>query len=258
MSAAATLDVDPAAFELGPRDGGKGRASVLCLHGLTGTPYEVRSVAALLAARDIYCRGPALPGHNVTPGDLARTSWVDWLDCARSEVLALRERGGPVFAVGMSMGGLVSLSLAAEGVVDAVAVAGTPLALRQPIPLLVPWVKYLLPYRRKSGGSDIRDAVARARHPGYDVMPLASVHELLRLQAYVSRRLADVSVPLLVAHGALDRTADPLDAQRILDSVSASERELHLYERSGHVVTVDHDGPQLASAVADFFERQIV
>jgi hypothetical protein len=27
--------------------------------------------------------------------------------------------------------------------------------------------------------------------------------------------------------------------------------------RSGHVVTVDYDGPLLASAVADFFERQL-
>jgi len=256
VSAAATLKVDPAPFELGPRDG-RERASVLCLHGLTGTPYEVRSVAEALAARGIYCQGPALPGHNTTPGELARTSYADWLDCARSEALALRERQVPVFAMGMSMGGLVSLCLAAEGAVDAVAVAGTPLALRQPIPLLVPWVKHLLPYRRKRGGSDICDAEARKRHPGYEVMPLASVHELLRLQAYVSQRLGDISIPLLVAHGALDRTADPRDAQRILDSVSASERELHIFERSGHVATVDYDGPRLASTVADFFERQL-
>jgi len=32
---------DPAAFDLGPRDAAR---AVLCLHGLTGTPWEVRSV----------------------------------------------------------------------------------------------------------------------------------------------------------------------------------------------------------------------
>lgn len=256
MSAAETVTVDPAPFELGP-PAGEGRAAALCLHGLTGTPYEVRSVAEVLAARGFCCRGPALPGHNTTPGELAGVSYTDWLDHARAQALALRESHERVFAVGMSMGGLVSLALAAEGVLDAVAVAGTPLALRQPIPMLVPWVKHVYRYRRKRGGSDICDAEARARHPGYEVMPLASVHELVRLQEHVSRRLADISVPLLVAHGARDRTANPQDAERILEAVSASERELHICERSGHVVTVDHDAPLLASAVANFLERQL-
>jgi len=256
VSAAPAQAVDSAPFELGPPEG-EGRAAALCLHGFTGTPYEVRSVAETLAARGIRCRGPALPGHNTTPDELARVSYADWLDHARGEALALRARHERVFAVGMSMGGLVSLSLAAEGAFDALAVAGTPLGLRQPIPLLVPWLKHLRPFSRKRGGADIRDAAARERHPGYEVLPLAGVHELLRLQAHVGPRLGAVSVPLLVAHGALDRTADPRDAQRILDAVSAGERELHICERSGHVVTVDHDAPQLAAAVADFFDRQL-
>jgi carboxylesterase len=214
-------------------------------------------VAEELAARGIYCHGPALPGHNTTPDELAEVSFTDWLECARAEAGALRQGYERVFVVGMSMGGLLSLSLAAGGDVDALAVAGTPLAFRQPIPLLVPWVKHLLPFRTKPGGPDIRDPAARERHPCYGVMPLASVHELIRLQAHVNERLDRITVPIFVAHGAHDRTANPRDAQRIIDGVSASEHELHICEHSGHIVTVDRDGPSLASAVGDFFERQL-
>jgi esterase/lipase len=63
-------------------------------------------------------------------------------------------------------------------------------------------------------------------------------------------------VPILVAHGALDRTASPRDADAILAAVSSTVRERFAGPRSGHVVPVDVDGPDLAAAVADFLGRR--
>jgi carboxylesterase len=60
--------IDSSAFDLP----GGGRAAALCLHGLTGTPYEVRSLGVAFAASGIRAFGPALPGHNETPERLAR------------------------------------------------------------------------------------------------------------------------------------------------------------------------------------------
>jgi carboxylesterase len=108
---------------------------------------------------------------------------------------------------------------------------------------------------RKPDGSDIRDAAARARHPSYDRMPLAAVHELLRLQRLVREALPRVEAPLLVAHGAHDRTAHPDDAREILGRVASREREHLVLESSGHVATVDVDGPRLAAAAVSFLRR---
>ena len=91
---------------------GNGAAAALCLHGLTGTPYEVRSLGEALSAAGIHAVGPALPGHNETPGKLARTTHVDWLEAARTQLRALRSQHARVFVVGLSMGGLLSLALA--------------------------------------------------------------------------------------------------------------------------------------------------
>ena len=243
--------VDPSPFDLP----GRGRAAALCLHGLTGTPYEVRSLAEAISAAGIRAVGPALPGHNETPERLAATSYTDWLEAAREEFHRLREDCRSVFIVGISMGGLLALALAEEEPVDALAVIGTPLVLRQPFAWLIPLAKYLRPMSPKPRGSDIRDPAARARHPGYRVMPLSSVHELQCLQRRVRPRLARIHAPILVAHGGHDRTASPQDAVEIRDSVSSEIRESLLLAASGHIVPVDFDGPALAQAVAAFLTR---
>ncbi len=249
-----TDEVDVSPFDLAP-SGGDGRDAVLCLHGLTGTPYEVRPVARVLAARGLRARGPALPGHDSTPEALSRVPYTAWLEAARGEVEKLRGAHERVFVAGLSMGGLLTLALAAEGRVDGVAVIGTPLRLRpRPLVALIPVAKHFHRYIPKREGSDIQSPAARARHPGYSRMPLASVHELMRLQRAVRPLLPRITVPVLVAHGAFDGTARAADAHHIAGGVSSDLRRLLFLERSGHVVPVDYDGPRLAEAIADFFE----
>jgi carboxylesterase len=247
-----TEPVDASPFDLGPPES---TTAALCIHGLSGTPYEVRPVAEALARIGIRARGIALPGHCTSAEDLARTHRSDWVEAAHDALVELRASHDRVVLVGMSMGGVVSLALAQSAPVDAVVTIGAPLYLDGPIRFAVPIAKYLLPMLRKQGGSNIRDAAARARHPGYPVMPLAAVHELIKLQGEVRPGLAGVAAPILVAHGAHDRTANPRNARVIHDGVSSELRELVMFERSAHVVPVDHDGPELAERVTSFVGR---
>jgi carboxylesterase len=253
MSSAAEIPrpVDPAPFDLVPDDA-DGRAVALCIHGLTGTPYEVRPLGEAIAASGVRAVGLLLPGHNSSPDMLARTTHDDWLTAVRQARQRLATEHDRVFVVGLSLGGLLALSVAAAEPVAGVVAVGTPLRLALPIPLLVPVVKRVVPMLTKREGSDIRDAEARARHPGYRQMPLASVHELMRLQARVRGALGSVTAPALIAHGAHDRTARPADARRIHDALGSTDRELLILERSAHVVPVDVDGPRLAERVAAF------
>jgi carboxylesterase len=150
------------------------------------------------------------------------------------------------------MGGLVALLLASERLADGLVVVGVPLRLRGAVPWLVPALKRLVPVVDKKGGSDILDEAARRRHPSYPRMPLQAVHELTKLQRVVRGRLPQVAAPILVAHGARDRTADPRDARALYDRVSSPERRLLLLPDSAHVVPVDREGPALARAAAEF------
>jgi len=231
---------------------GDADAAALCVHGLTGTPYEIRPLALAIVGRGIRARGPLLPGHGTSPEELARLTYSDWVDAVGEEYRALRAQHNRVFVVGLSLGGVLCLDLASRERPDAIAVVGTPLRLRTPVRQLVPLAKHLMPMLEKREGSDIRDPEARARHPGYPRMPLASVHELVRLQRRVVAGLGRIQAPALVAHGAHDRTADPQDAERILQGLGSARKEHQVYPDSGHVVPVDYDGERLAEATADF------
>lgn len=242
---------DPSPFDLP----GRGGAAVLCLHGLTGTPYELRPLGEALSRAGLRAFGPALPGHNERPEALARVRYSEWLEAAHGHLAALRSEHDRVHVVGLSMGGLLTLALCAQAPVTAAVVIGTPLRLPRVVSTLVPLLKHVMPFRRKPGGSDICDPAARARHPSYPVMPLASVHELIRLQRVVRAGLGRVQCPLLAAHGAHDSSADPADSLKILESVGSREREHLVLEDSAHIVPCDRDGPRLAEAVVAFLGR---
>ena len=241
------------AVDAGPFDlAGRGSAAALCLHGLTGTPYELRPIGEALARVGVRAVGPVLPGHGGSAAECRRTPYTAWIENARIAAHALREGGGPVFGVGLSMGGLLTLLLAAEGCFDACVCVGTPLRLRQPGIGLVRYLKHLVPAIPKKSGSDIRDPAARARHPSLRSMPLASIHELQKLQERVLAVLPRIEIPLLVAHGALDSTAHPEDARAIAAGVGSRVVECRFYERSAHIVPVDYDGGELAEAATRF------
>jgi len=242
-------------FDLRPDADRATGAAALCLHGLTGSPHEVRPVAEALVARGLRARGPVGVGHEGGPEQLAITPHEVWFEAARRELDALRSEHERVFLVGVSMGGLLSLRLAQTARVDALVVVGVPLVLAPPIPQLLPLVRRVKRFRKKKG-SDIQDPVAQARHPSWSQMPLDAVAELIALQAKVIPELPGISAPILVAHGQRDRTARPRDAVRIHDEVSSTDKELFLLERSGHIATVDYDGPALARAAADFLGRR--
>src|SRR4029077_21197105 len=82
----------------------RGPVSCLLLHGLTGTPYEMRDLGEALAAAGVSVSCPLLPGHGTDVRDLARTTWRDWEAAALAEFDALGPKSGSRFVCGLSMG----------------------------------------------------------------------------------------------------------------------------------------------------------
>ena len=235
---------------------GADAAAALCLHGLTGTPYEVRPLAEALSRSGIRAVGPALPGHNQTPAQLARTSHGDWLDAAREHLHSLRARHDRVFVVGVSLGGLLGLALAAEEPIDAAVVVGTPLRFSRALGALDPAARPLRAVREEAWGLG---------HPGAG-RPESSP-ELRRDAAGQRSRVDPSATPGATAPLARERThpdrpwrARPHRAPigcaihpcRAWAPPSAS---CSMLEASGHVATVDYDGALLARAAAEFLSR---
>jgi len=231
---------------------------VLLLHGLTGTPFEVRPVADRLARNGVRCLAPVLAGHE-SPEALARTSWLDWVGGARDALASLGETRRTL-VVGSSMGALVACTLAAEnpGRVDGVALLAPALEL-QPLGKLAGWlarntpVAGYVPQIPKGGGSDVGDPQARAANPCMESIPFRAVGELLAFQAHVDALLPRVRCPALVVAGALDGTVTVAGARRMAGRLGGGARFVVL-PRSRHLVGIDFERERVAADVASFLE----
>jgi carboxylesterase len=235
------------AFSLGCI-GSEGPA-VLCLHGLTGTPYEVRPPARLFEELGFACIGPMLPGHGCTVDDLSRTPREHWVRCALDAYERLAATHCRVYVLGLSLGGLLALKVAEERTPAGVLVLAAPIDLGRFYRLALPWVARAL--RSVAKTPAIFDADSRDRHPGYRRMPLRAVVELIRLQAEVELDLSRITAPLRLLYSRLDPTVRMHDASRILRGAFNTSGTIKYLESSAHVLTVDREREAVEQWIID-------
>ena len=222
----------------------------------------MRPLGEALAAAGFAVHAVRLAGHGTTPDDLARTGWRDWLASAEAGLAALRAEAPRIVVVGMSLGTLLGLLLAARHGTDVegVVCAGTPLRLTDRRTPLLRSLRWVPPLRRRFAvlqkrGRDISDPVARAASMSYDVIPLPALLSLLELRRVVRRELPRVRQPALVLHGRHDHNAPPSNVELLRRRLGSSRIEAHVLERSWHVVTEDVERDLVARLTIDFLAR---
>lgn len=82
------------------------RAVALLIHGLSDSPYSLRSLALSLQRAGVTVYGLRLPGHGTLPGELDDVSWQDWLAAVQVATRHIEIAHGdlPFWIVGYSMG----------------------------------------------------------------------------------------------------------------------------------------------------------
>jgi carboxylesterase len=90
------------------------KTGVLLVHGLCGTPTEMRYVANGLARAGYTVLCPQLAGHCGSAEDIKNTSWQDWYKSCEAGLDELRQTCDTVIVGGLSTGALLALVLAAE------------------------------------------------------------------------------------------------------------------------------------------------
>jgi carboxylesterase len=246
-----------------------GTRGVLCLHGFTGTPFEVRPVAEALAGRGFTVSAPVLAGHCGTLAQLECTRWPDWFNSASAALDHLREEvgGAPVAIAGFSLGGLLGLRLARTRPADVAALVtiAAPLRLRGYQVRAVRAISRLPALLRrgplavlpKFGGYDVLDDEMKRQNPGLPGMPIAGIASLIELGEVVRRDLPDIRTPILVAHGERDRTVPLGDSLELAGTIGSTVIERLFLPRSGHLVAIDIERSQLIEAVTRFLDTHV-
>lgn len=249
---------------------------VLLIHGLTGTPMEMRLLAKGLNHAGFTVYAMQLAGHCGDVDDLLATGWRDWYASVEAATDKLSERVDHLFVGGLSMGALLALKLAAERPRQ-IAGVGVYGATFRYDGWSIPWtarLSFLLPLVKKLGlgryrvfeeqhpyglrDERLRNQVVAAMRSGDSIMagllgnPWHSLADLYQLSTHVRSLLPKVTSPCLVAHASEDDVASVRNAEIVLRGVNAPT-ELLLLDDSYHMITIDRQRRMLIERSARFF-----
>ena len=225
---------------------------VLLVHGFTGSPGTMKVIGEQLNEKDGYTVScPLLPGHGTHITDMEAATWQDWLAAARDGALELSQKCDKMIVCGLSMGGLLSLILAAELPINGVVTIAAAMELTDRLTRFAWFFKYFVRYR----GSGVPD---RDEHPykiGYNVTPVRKVPDLIKLQKIAKRRLPEITCPLLIFRAMQDTTVTQNAADIIYNgAANAQSREIVDLENSVHLCTVDNEADIMIERIRAFIK----
>jgi pimeloyl-ACP methyl ester carboxylesterase len=248
-----------------PRPDGVARASILCLHGLFAAGWVFDDFLAVAAARGHTAAALSFRGHapSAPVETLGQLSIADYLEDARTAVATLDR---PI-VVGHSLGGLVALLLAREGLVRAaVLVAPAPprwISVLSP-PLLARMGRYLpaLSLNRAflPRDQDI-DALVLNAIPSADRATLRA--RLVPDSGRAARDAAlgvhavprgSIDVPLLFVSGDIDRFIPLGVARRIAKRFGAP---LHVAPGHAHFLFAEQGWQRHVDAMLDWIAEHV-
>ena len=229
-------------------------AGCLLIHGLTGTPEQMRYLGDRLHRHmGFTVSGVLLAGHGEDASAFQEREWRDWYRSAEQGLLDLAATCSPVFIVGFSMGGLIAMSLALRHAdrVHALALLATPLFSNRYKARMVgalygfPGVRPWLCRRWEQAGWE-----APLRRTNL----LPAERSLAELKWVLRRKGACLTHPTLILHSKRDPSVCWENAMALNNLLSSPLKNRVFLTRSRHVLPLDLERDQVADAVGRFFQ----
>lgn len=236
-----------------------GDHGVLLAHGFTGSPEELRGLGEHLAeCPGLTIFGVRLPGHGEAPEDLAQVRWRDWLAAVEDGYDYLAARCARVSLVGFSLGGALSMLLAARRPTHRLALLATPVRLQGDWRVnLLAIVRHTTPWFYPLERANFDDPAVRAqvaRHAPEAVLDDPDVQARIRREARISIHAIDelrlaltaawavmpqVRAPALVMQGRRDDVSPPDSPRSIVGRLGSAQCDLAWWDDTGHQLLVE-------------------
>jgi carboxylesterase len=246
--------------------------AVLLIHGLTGSPFELKYVARKLNKAGYTVKAPCLAGHGTSIMDLKKTRWQDWYRTASTTFKKMKEEYQSVSVAGLCMGALFALYLAYEmqEEVSSIALLSTTLAYDG---WSLPWYKFLLPLsyyppfkyfcsfseREPYGLKDERmrrqiEIALKDNSVAYSEFPAHCVHELYQHIRVVKKILPKVKSPTLILHALEDDLASVNNAHYVHKHIGSTIIRKVILDDSYHMLPLDKQKDLVAEEMINFFK----
>jgi carboxylesterase len=236
----------------------EGSHGALLLHGFGDTPQTLTLLATRLKAAGYGVYAPLLPGHGRTMAAFTRSGADEWARAARTAFAEMRHSHRSVSIVGLSMGGALSVALAAD-VQDVPALVliapyiEMPRVLRLAASTHRVWGRLVGEVSAQNPRS-IRDPIEREKSLAYGAVTGGMLYQLLKVVRRARKALGDVTAPTLLIQSRDDPRCSPRGAEDAIKKLGAAEKKLVWIEGAGHVITVDYGRERVYSEVRNWLD----
>jgi carboxylesterase len=227
---------------------------VLLSHGFTGTTSGMKPLGEYLHKTQGWTvLGPRLKGHGESPQAMAKTTAEDWIRSIEEGLVTLQDNCSIIFMVGLSMGGCLTLYMAAmyPDVIKAVVPINACLFFNSPefaalaydgnAPATIPGL-----------GSDIKDP--NTQEIVYKDIPVPAIRQIYALMNVTRDLLPRVKCPTLVMVSQEDHIVPPSNTDFIMKNIGVSNPQALVLKNSYHVATIDNDKDLINRSVQEFFK----
>lgn len=229
-------------------------SAVLLLHGFKASAFEMKECAEYLHKRlKLSVSVPLLSHHGISAEELNKARWQDWYNSAENAFLELKKNYETVFIVGMSMGGSLTLQLAAKHKVKAIVCIGTPYKL----PKRTIWAKALSFFIRKlddGKGPDIADENQKEKAVSLCSIPLNALVELRKMLRAIRPLYKNVTCSVLLTHSEKDHVIAYENMEAIKSRLASEQIETESYQDSYHIIPLDKDRFALFKRIEAFLK----
>lgn len=254
----------------------KKKEAVLLIHGLTGTPTEMRPISKHLQNLGYTVDAPMLAGHGKGHKEILQTTWQDWLDSARSALKKLILEHDDVYIVSLSVGCLIGALLAEEnpkvkGLAMLSIAYGTPSPGTPKLKCLLPLV-FKFPFLRKklfwteSPPYGIKNKRLQrniekimkisnngeSTEHGFFRTYVESLYQHKLLEKEVRRKAFNISCPALMIHSLEDTMLSPSNSASIYKDLGSINKKIKYITGCDHVMTVDLKKDEVVKEIESF------
>lgn len=227
-----------------------GNKAVLLLHGFTGNTSDVRRLGKYLQQRGYTCHAPLYTGHGLDPSQLIKTGPDDWWQDVVKGYHFLQTEGYEEIAVaGVSLGAIFSLKLGTELPVKGIVSMSATVKERNIDDLFVRVRDYANGYW-KMEGKDAEEITSELVTLEDKQMP--SLTHLRQLIMNMGTKVDQITSPIFVLQGLLDKPLYIESAQIIYNNVGTDSKLLKWYEQSDHIITLGKEREQVYEDIHQF------
>ena len=226
----------------------------ITLHGIGGTPANIRVVADALIERGYTVISPMIPGHGETVRAQNASTGAQWMDSIRAAYRKLKDEGcTQIYALGLSLGGILCGLLAEEERLDGLALICTPIKMKRYLRIaraLSPIIP-VVGYPESRGGKPAwGDNPYGQMYGGFSTKKLV---DLGRLARRLKRNLDKIDCPTLLVSAGHDDKVDPKSIEIVCaGAVNTPSVDLAEFDNSPHGCTYGPEREQVAARCAAF------